>query len=413
MLLIAVAALCFAVWVYLAAGRGFFWIIREEPPLVGTPRRRRVVAVVPARNECDTIADAVHSLLSQDYEIDVVVVDDHSEDGTAHLARAAAIDSGGRSRFHLIHAADLPGGWTGKLWAISEGLNFVATMHPDYVLLTDADIRHSRDNVRGLLGRAERDHLDLVSLMVKLRCQSFAEKLLIPAFVFFFFKLYPPRWVAARHKRTAAAAGGCMLVRWTALQRIGGISAIRGELIDDCALARRLKPNGRIWMGVTRATESLRTYPTFGSVWRMISRTAFTELNYSGLQLIGGIAGMFVVYVLPLIVLAKATTAPVAAWLAAGTIMMMITLYAPVLLFYGVPLLWALLLPAVALFYSGATVGSAIHYWRGKGGEWKGRVQAVRRGTSKLGFAKPAARHPLGVDDVDADRLESRRDDLK
>jgi hopene-associated glycosyltransferase HpnB len=379
MLLTVSAAVCCAAWLYLALGRGFFWIIREErAPPTTVPRKRRVVAIVPARNESETISEAVRSLFAQDYAIDLIVVDDHSQDGTAHLARAAARECNAVERFRLVHAANVPDGWTGKLWAIAEGLKHAASLHPEYVLMTDADIRHSTHNIRELLARAERDHLDLVSLMVRLRCQSFAEKLLIPAFVFFFFKLYPPKWVADRESRTAAAAGGCMLVRWTALQRIGGVDSIRSELIDDCALARRLKPNGNIWMGVATETESIRAYAHFGSIWRMISRTAFTQLNYSAIQLIGAVVGMIVVYIAPLAILATALTSPAAAWLTAVAMLIMLGVYTPVLLFYRVPVLWGLLLPAVALFYSAATLNSASRYWRGKGGEWKGRIQATR-----------------------------------
>ena len=378
MLLTIAAGLAFAIWVYLALGRGFFWIVREERGPDAPSPGSRVVAVIPARNEAETIAAAVHSLLVQDYAIELIVVDDHSEDATAQLARGIAADCGASDRFHLVHAAALPPGWTGKMWAVSEGLKHASAMHPNYILLTDADIHHAPDNVRRLVGRAERDSLELASIMVKLRCESFSEKLLIPAFVFFFFKLYPPKWVTARGKQTAAAAGGCMLIRWTALQRIGGVVGIRNELIDDCALARSIKQHGRVWMGVSRSTESIRPYEGTAGIWRMISRSAFTQLNYSTVQLACAVIGMIVVYVIPLIAIAAAPAASYALWLGAATFLLMLTLYAPVLLFYGVNPLWGLLLPAVALFYSGATINSAVRYWTGRGGEWKGRVQAAR-----------------------------------
>jgi hopene-associated glycosyltransferase HpnB len=352
------SALSCLIWIFLVFGRRGFWMVREprEQPVLGSARPR-VVAVVPARNEADVIGRSVGSLLRSEYPVDVIVVDDHSTDGTAEAA--------GRSeRLTVIHAAALPAGWTGKLWAVSQGIPAAGT--PDYFLLTDADIEHGPENVLQLVARAESGGFDMVSLMVKLRCESLAEKALIPAFVFFFFKLYPPG------PATRGAAGGCILIRRTALERIGGIARVRGELIDDCALAREVKRSGgRIWLGVTQSTRSIRDYGSFADVEQMISRTAFTQLGYSVWMLVGAVVGMAVTYLLPPVLAFAGYPLAMAAW---G---LMAIAYVPVLRFYGRSILWAPLLPLVALFYTAATVHSAVRYWRGKGGMWKGRVQAA------------------------------------
>ena len=242
-----------AIWVYLIAFRGGFWRVptgaRPAPlPLVSP---RSVIAVIPARDEADVIGRAVASLLAQRYEgsLEVIVIDDHSGDGTAAAAIEAAAAIGSAERLTVTASAPLAAGWTGKLWAMRQGIALARKRNPDYLLLTDADIVHSPDNVADLVSRAEGEGFDLVSLMVRLDCRLPLERLLIPAFVFFFFKLYPPRLVADPASRAAAAAGGCMLVRRAALERIGGVDSIRQEIIDDCALARRLKAAGRVWLG--------------------------------------------------------------------------------------------------------------------------------------------------------------------
>ena len=376
-----IGALSLLTWIYLLLARGGFWRMRidAEPsdgPLAPT---QRIAIVVPARNEAATVARAVQSLLRQDYAgpAHVFLVDDHSSDGTTEVANRAADEVGASERLNVFRARPLPDGWTGKLWAVSQGLQAAADFNADYFLLTDADVVHQPGNLVGLVLRAERGELDLASLMVKLHCQSFAERLLIPAFVFFFFKVYPPAWAARGDRRTAAAAGGCMLVRASALDGIGGIAAIRDQIIDDCALARAVKSGGgRIWLGPTSSASSLRSYEGWAEISHMISRTAFTQLRHSTVLLLAVIAGMVVTYAVPPILLfcwplwgMWAAAFAMAAWLLQSIA------YRPTLRLYGLSPLWAPVLPLAALFYLGATVSSAVEYWQGRGGLWKGRVQ--------------------------------------
>src|SRR6266568_349098 len=287
-------------WIYLFLARGNFWRLREDKikpkPLKNWPR---VVAVVPARNEAETIVRAVASLAQQDYpgEFSVIVVDDHSEDDTAALARQAAQGPGVARRITTHRATELAPGWTGKLWALNEGVRTAAADAPAFFWFTDADIVHAQDTLRRLVFCAEKESLDLASLMVLLRAKTFPERLLIPPFLFFFLMLYPLQWIADPKARTAGAAGGCILLRRGALERIGGFAAIRGEVIDDCALARAVKKSsGKIWMGLTRAGASLRGYGTFAEFRNMIARTAFTQLRYSSVLLIATLIGLFVTY---------------------------------------------------------------------------------------------------------------------
>jgi hopene-associated glycosyltransferase HpnB len=272
-------------------------------------------------------------------------------------------------------AKSLPAGWTGKVWALSQGVQQATQFAPDYFLFTDADIVHASDSITSLVARAQRDNLDLVSMMARLRCSSLAERALIPAFVFFFFMLYPPEWVSSPTHRTAAAAGGCILVRAEALARIGGIAAIRNELIDDCALGREIKRNGSVWLGLTQQTHSIRAYDGFGAVGHMISRNAFYQLRHSGWLLMAIVLGMAITFLGPPVLVCFGGWAAVwggAAWL------MMSTAFWPTLRFYSRSPLWAPLLPVIAMFYAGATVHSAVRYWLGHGGEWKGRLQDAK-----------------------------------
>lgn len=369
---IALGWLVVAIWAYLVLARGFFWRARLAPRSPAPSRYPSVVAVIPARNEADGIGRAVASLLDQDYPGDfaVVVVDDHSNDGTAEVARVAA--AGRENRLTVVAARPLPSGWTGKLWALSEGVRQIVSP-PELYLFTDADITHHRTNLAELVARLEAEQRDLVSLMVKLHCESFAERFLIPPFVFFFALLYPFAWSNDPLKSTAAAAGGCILVRRSAYDRIGGYAAIRGELIDDCALAREVKRGGvSIWLGLTQQTESQRLYPRVADIWNMVARTAYTQLRYSPLLLAGTVLGLLVTYVAPVLLVFAGGRA---AWLGALAWAAMALSYAPMLRFYGRSLLWAPLLPAAASVYLAATIASAWRHWRGRGGEWKGRVQ--------------------------------------
>ena len=361
--LTAVASL--GAWVYLFTSRGSFWQIQAPKKVVRSGAAKSVLVIIPARNEESGIAEAVTSLRP----FHVIVVDDHSSDRTAAVAAEAGAD--------VIQAGPLPPGWSGKLWAISEGLKHSRALAPDYFLFTDADIVHAPDNIAQLVNRAETGGLDLVSSMVKLPCRSFAETLLIPAFVFFFFMLYPPQWIARRDRKTAAAAGGCILIRPSALDRIGGIESIRGEIIDDCALARAVKrTGGAIWLGVTQETQSIRGYATFAEIRVMISRTAFAQLRHSALLLVLTIVGMAIIYLAPPLLLFTGKLLMVYMGFAAWSLMTVS--YASALRFYGRSVAWAPLLPLIALFYMSATIDSAIAYWTGRGGMWKDRVQDAR-----------------------------------
>ena len=381
--LFLLSCLSLLIWCVLLFARGGFWRARPAAPLTLEPRETwpAVAAVVPARNEVDVIAQAVTTLLEQDYpgEFHVIVVDDHSTDGTADAARAAALQLQCPDRLTVLSAKPLPPGWSGKVWAQSQGIEAVRTLGlpADFLLLTDADIGHPADAVAQLVARADAEKRDLVSLMVRLRCDSFWEKALIPAFVFFFAKLYPFSWVNNPRNKTAAAAGGCMLVRRTALEEAGGIESIRGELIDDCSLAARIKHRGEgrhpIRLDVAARSVSLRPYDNWREIWNMIARTAFTQLHYSAWLLAGTLAGMAIIYLIPPVAALELGPRGLPAWLAWAA---MCCAYAPMLRYYGRSPLWAPFLPLVALFYVGATFASAVRYWRGKGGQWKARVQA-------------------------------------
>jgi hopene-associated glycosyltransferase HpnB len=365
------AAISLAIWIYLLVGRGGFWRMREEPEAADASateeHRPMVVAIIPARNEAASIALAVRSLASQ---VPVIAVDDSSEDDTAVIAREAGAV--------VVSARPLEAGWSGKLWALNEGLRSAAAMRPDYWLFTDADIVHSAGSVSSLVARAQAGGYALASYMVMLECRTLAEQALIPAFVFFFFMLYPPAWIRDPHRSTAGAAGGCILIRRDALTRIGGIARVRGELIDDCSLAREVKRSGgKVWLGLTAGTRSIRSYGSFTEVGRMISRTAFTQLRHSWWLLAGTVVGLAATYLTPPLLTIFGPAGAVRgmgalAWLA------MSVAYSPALRFYRRPWFWAPMLPAVALFYMGATIHSGIAWQRGRGGMWKGRAQARR-----------------------------------
>jgi hopene-associated glycosyltransferase HpnB len=374
---IVVASIALAVWLYLLLARGAFWrsAERDDWALTRLAAWPRVAAVVPARNEAECIGASIGSLLAQDYPgaWTVILVDDDSDDSTADIARRAA-QAGERLR--VVTSRSLPAGWTGKLWAVKQGIDAAAALPqpPDYLLLTDADIVHAPDSVTRLLAHAEAKKLVLTSLMVKLRCESFAERANIPAFIFFFQMLYPFSWVNRPQSKVAAAAGGCMLVRADVLRQAGGIEIIRGALIDDCALAKAVKAHGSIWLGLTERVHSIRPYPALGDIRRMVARSAYAQLHYSPLLLAGTAAGMVLTYLAPpLLAIFGSGTARI---LGLASWVLMFIAYQPTLRFYRLSPLWGVALPAIALQYLLFTLDSAYQYVRGRGGSWKGRMQA-------------------------------------
>jgi hopene-associated glycosyltransferase HpnB len=464
----AIAFLSLLIWVVLLFFWGRFWCGTERLPArvrsAGVDRDRgsvldhplpiecpeqtdpSVIAVIPARNEAAVLPEALRSILSQGYRgrLRVVLVDDGSTDGTGDLARElarsfpgvrlVAIDDhelGDRVQptashansleFAVMSPPPLPQGWTGKLWALDRGIA-AARSHwgdSDYVWLTDADIAHPPDNLQRLVDHARHDRRELVSLMVRLRCQSLWERLMVPAFIFFFQKLYPFPWVNDPRKAMAAAAGGCILIHTAALDRIGGIGCVREALIDDCALAsavKHLEPDSvsatmnstdgfadsptdsptdspvkpqtqrhadrrsyrRIWLGLSRSTHSLRPYDSLASLWDMVARTAYTQLNYSPLLLAGTILGMILVYLVPPIsaIGGLVWQMPSLAIIGGLTWTGMVVAYRPTLRSYEQPTILGVLLPAIASIYLLATIDSAWRHWRGRGGAWKGRTYA-------------------------------------
>jgi hopene-associated glycosyltransferase HpnB len=369
------------IWIVLTFFRGGFWRLRAfDDDVAGHERLESwpdVIAIVPARNEAETIAQTVESLAAQTYpgRLQIIVVNDHSEDATAEIVRRISEAGDVPHLVSVLESETLPDGWTGKIWAMRQGARKATESAPQYLWFTDADIVHAPDTLERLVSRAEPQNLDLVSLMVLLQAKSFAERLLIPAFLYFFLTLYVPRWIANPKSGTAGAAGGCVLLRRSALERIGGFAAIRTEVIDDCALARAVKHSGgSIWMGLTRSSVSLRAYSSFSEVRDMIARTAFTQLNYSLLILLGTLVGLIFTYLLPVFAVLSGQTLALLGGIAAWLLMSLT--YFPTVKFYGLPGWWAPLLPAAAAFYAYATCLSAVRYWLGRGGQWKGRAQA-------------------------------------
>lgn len=370
----ALALLALVAWAVMILGWGRYW---QAGPSLAPARLASAPAldvpaldvVVPARDEAEGIEAALRSLLAQDYPgpFRVILVDDGSADGTGAIARAIP-----DSRLLVLDGRARPAGWSGKLWAVAQGLD---RAEAPLVLLTDADIVHDPEHLSTLVAKLEGDGLDLVSEMVELRCATLAEKLLVPAFVYFFAMLYPFAWVNDAMRATAAAAGGTVLVRRRALARIGGIAAVRGALIDDVALARAVKRGGRIWLGHSRLARSVRPYPSAASVWRMVARTAYVQLRRSPVMLLLCLAGMALVWLVP----------PGAALLGGGGMARLLGLlawaamaasYAPTLRRFRLSPLWSPLLPLVAVFYMAATLGSAWDHHRGRGVVWKRRAYA-------------------------------------
>jgi hopene-associated glycosyltransferase HpnB len=375
MLVNLLAAAALAVWLYLIAGRGGFWLACERDDGGPAPATwPSVMTVIPARDEADGVGETVASLLRQDYAgaFSVILVDDQSSDGTADVARRAA--AAVADRLTVVPGAALPEGWTGKLWAMKQGVECALPGKPVYLLFTDADIVYTPDALTRLVSEAQANGLVLNSRMARLRCESFAERAFVPAFIFFFQMLYPFAWVNERGRKLAAAAGGCMLVRRDALEAAGGIEAIRGALIDDCALARALKPQGPIRLSLTDHVRSIRAYPAMQDIRRMVARSAYAQLGYLPVLLAGTIAGMALVYLAPVLLAlfghGLAQELGLIAWAA------MAIAFQPMLRFYGLSPLWGPFLPAVALAYMAFTLDSAYQYARKRGGLWKGRIQS-------------------------------------
>jgi hopene-associated glycosyltransferase HpnB len=376
-----------AAWIYLILCNGRFWqgdqrLPAQAPSDDALESWPAVVAVVPARNEVDVVERALDSLLSQDYpgEFQIVLVDDCSDDGTGGIANRLARDHPAGSRLTVVETAEMPDGWVGKMWAVQSGIRLAGARWPEtpYLHLTDADVEHSPGNLREMVYKAEKEGLGLVSLMVMLHCKTRWEKLLIPAFVYFFQMLYPFPRINDPNSRVAGAAGGCMLIRAEALKRAGGIESIRGEIIDDCALGAALKSVGRVWVGLSDTEYSARPYASLGEIWAMVARSAYTQLHHSAWMLALTVVGMAVVFLSPpLIVLTLPAHSNIWAALPALSAWLMMTWsFRPSALRYRRSPASGLVLPASALLYLGMTLDSARRHRIGAGGQWKGRAGA-------------------------------------
>jgi hopene-associated glycosyltransferase HpnB len=384
-----VAAASLAAWIWLLVGRGFFWwpAPRLEREASGAkPPARSVVAVIPARNEAEILPTTLPTVLTQDYPgpFRVVLVDDRSEDGTATVARAAAEEHPVGDRLEVVDGGPLLAGWSGKVRAMHQGVEArPQAKRPDFLWFTDADVAHDPWVLGALIAEAETEELDLVSVMATLRVESAWDRLLVPAFVYFFAKLYPFRFVGDPRRRDAGAAGGCILVRRSALDRAGGLAEIRSALIDDCALGRLIKrTGGRIWLGFSGGVRSVRGYGSLKSVWEMVARSAYTQLGRSPLMLVGTILGMLFLYALPplaclggAVALALDGTAAIPLVAVGGAAWgLMAASFVPLLRHHGVGWAVAPLLPVAGVLYTAMTVSSAWRHWRGRGGAWKGRT---------------------------------------
>lgn len=388
-ILLGAVLLSATVWLYLALGHGRYWRLSErldearQPTALPAGTAPSVAIIVPARNEAQTIERTATALLHQAYSgsVRLFVVDDSSADDTGALVKKLAEQ---HLNLHLLTTTPLPPGWVGKMWAVNTGLEAVGLQSPlaedvDYVLLTDADLELHPNTLAHLVARAQASGDDLVSLMVYLTHGGGWPRLLIPAFVYFFQMLYPFAWVNKRTARTAGAAGGCMLVRRCALERIEGVTGIRDRLIDDCALAAKLKANGSIWLGLATHSQSIRPYETLESVWNTVARSAFVQLNRSWLALLGTTAGLLILYVLPLVVLGLqlvgAITFCVWGTVAAGfALAIQAITFRPITRFYSQPPWMALGLPIAGALYLAMTWDSALRDLRGRGVSWRGRV---------------------------------------
>ncbi len=378
------ALIALAAWLYLLIFNSGFWRLTEHdskfvPEGASAPAGAHVIAIVPARDEAEVISASLASLLRQDFpgRFEVVLVDDDSTDGTAKVARARAAVEQAADRLAILSSGGPAGGWTGKIAAMHRGFTYVRGLprQPDFVLFCDADIAFEPHVLSRLVAGATARGSVLSSLMVKLRCESVAEKWFIPAFIFFFQKLYPFRAVNDPKSKVAGAAGGVMLVRPEALARAGGLPAIRDALIDDCALGALMKKQGPIWLGLTDDVYSLRPYPRFKDIERMVTRSAYAQLDYSPLMLAGAVLGMAIVYLAPPALAFTGAESP-AREMALVAWMIGAQAYMPSLRFYGLSPVRAYALPLVAACYTWFTAVSAWRHMRGRGGEWKGRYQA-------------------------------------
>jgi hopene-associated glycosyltransferase HpnB len=368
-------------WLWLLLGQGFFWRtdVRLPPrrdPEVWPP----VCVVVPARDEAEVLPRSLPTLLAQEYpgRAEVFLVDDGSADGTGELAAELSRRHGGLP-LTVTSPGEPPAGWTGKLWAVRHGIGLARTREPAFLLLTDADIAHAPDSLRSLVAAADAGNYDLVSQMARLRVESLWEQLVVPAFVYFFAQLYPFRWIGVRGGRTAAAAGGCVLLRAGAAERARIPDAIRQAVIDDVALARAVKgAGGHIWLGLADRVDSVRPYPRLHDLWRMVARSAYAQLRHNPLLLLGTVLGLALVYLVPPVAfLAGLAAGSWAAAVAGGLAWLVMTAtYLPMLRYYRRPPWLAPLLPFTAFLYLLMTVDSAVRHYRGRGAAWKGRTYA-------------------------------------
>lgn len=377
--MLAVISLSLALWVGLIVFHNRFWLCDQLlPALKGGTATPDVIAIVPARNEAETIARCATSILSQNYRgaIHLIVVNDSSSDETAELARAAIAKAPHTGE--VLDAKPLEPGWSGKLWALSQGIEKAGEKAP-YLWFSDADIEHGPDVLARLVEKAEHEERGLVSLMVRLRAKTWLEKLVVPAFVFFFQKLYPFPAINNPGSRFAGAAGGCVLLKSKALEDIGGIAAIKDRLIDDCALGIAVKRAGySIWLGHGEDSFSLRGYDDFSSLSQMVTRTAFAQLGYNNMLLALTILGMAVIYLAPplSLVLGLCLKAYFVAILGATAWGLMTLAYWPTVRLYGLSPLWAIFLPITAALFEFFTLKSAFAHWRGGHTGWKGRDYA-------------------------------------
>lgn len=375
--MMALGGLVLAIWLYLIFCQGGFWMARETDR-VSSPKPPiwpDVVAVVPARDEAEVIKRSIGSLLAQDYPgpFRIILVDDGSSDGTGQIARDCAAKQQLSAKLEVIEGSPPPPRWTGKLWAVARGVK-QAGPSAEWLWLTDADIAHDPNCLRELVARAVAEDLVLNSLMVRLRCDSLAERALVPAFVLFFQMLYPFARVNNPSSKVAAAAGGCMLVRRAEFEQAGGVATIASAIIDDCAVGGMMKAQGPVRLSLTQRSASIRPYGGWREIGAMIARSAYAQLGYSPLLLVGTILGMALVFLAPPS-LAVFGHGP-ARWLGAVAWLLMAVSFQPMLRFYRRSPLWGIALPAIATFYGGATLMSAVHHWQGRGGMWKGRAQA-------------------------------------